>query len=110
MQVFEILIFIIFKESYNLNFSVSLAFVRSDVCNCDELFNVLVAITRVQEAARTFLRDWMDLRTALQLAPKREVIVPNRNGTLVAHVTALPATVPISYENQTSQLTYRSLK
>jgi len=52
----------------------------------------------------------MDLRTALQMAPKREVIVPSRNGTLVAHVTAFPVTMPIIHENQTAHLTYRSLE
>jgi len=46
VSVFEFLIFIIFKESYKLNFSVSLAFVRPDVGNCDELSKVLVVITR----------------------------------------------------------------
>lgn len=107
--MFEFLIFIIFKESFKLNFSVSLAVLRPDGGYCDELCNVLVVITRVWEAARTFLPDWMDLRTALQLLPKREVIVPNRNGTTVAHVTALPVTVPISHENQTGQLAYRSI-
>jgi hypothetical protein len=46
----------------------------------------------------------MDLRTALQMAPKREVTVPHLNGTLVAHVTALPVTMPVSHENQTARL------
>jgi hypothetical protein len=47
VQVFEFLIFIIFKGSYKLNLSVSRSFVRLNVGNYDELCNVLVAITRV---------------------------------------------------------------